>query len=403
MSIDNNEYPTLSNGPDAIHYSFVKETVEQVHDLLVLWARERLKACGLEDVEVFGRFVGDADTGAHVVIFPYRLGPDPKLMEQSQGQSLIQISRIRPDSHSQPYSNFLPGAWRDFGRALTDALGCLYRLAGMGTQRGGIKGQSHIGHPIPFEHLPKGLRDWAESLSESDSSEWTSTLKTVAPNSGVACFVPPAIWWQPGFTLAILYLFLAQDSGRGIRSPTSRQASVALPALATLASAVQRERTLYSTVDRRPLQPQLESYVEALLMSTKGQGDVHEALASTWGALNEGEELEFALEPVHDLNNQEFALLMQALQQKLQPALNLRIRLRLGAGPEIGPSVRVQPRYEVEFSEEERAARRNRSRREKKPVGFGVPEEAERRAQLESLRSHPLYGDAPMDEDDRDV
>jgi hypothetical protein len=93
------------------------------------------------------------------------------------------------------------------------------------------------------------------------------------------------------------------------------------------------------TLPPRVVQPELPSLVDALLGALPSDSAPVQRLESAWRRVAAGDEVELALEPVQDLTDQSFALLMQALQRPLQPALNLRIRVRLGDGPELDASV----------------------------------------------------------------
>lgn len=315
-------------------YAHVAQVTREVHDGLMRWSRRVLMEAGYETVEVYGQFPPKGAVSSHIVLFPYRVGPEPKMMENAQGVSLLRGS----DRHSDR-SLFVPESWLELGTAIGNSLQTVYPEARPPTGRAPTPRD-----PSPFPALggvPEPLRRWyEESKPGLDGEPWTVT------DGHFVYARPPSLWWRPGITITARYIAVANEPGRGTEERTSASPPIALSALSVLAAGVQLERTLDVPLAPLPFPPELVTFVEAMAQSRElaGPDGVNEAarLRAAVKTIQEPAMAQVALIPVHDLTNHEFALLMQALQRPLQAALNVQIRLTLAGGPIFTPTSFVQ-------------------------------------------------------------
>lgn len=335
---------------------YVAQFTNAVHVAFIHWSTRVLEQAGIEGVEVLGQFHTGTPSRPYVALFPYRVGPDPKLMETGQGFSLLdapaksrghdvpwpvptgrtapgvrseveeieaperQRSSRMPDSpREDPRASVVAPGWMELGRALSAAVPLALRL-------------DRRRLPSPDE-LPAPLRAWYLDAP----AEWRGD----GDQPGEVTARYPTLWWRPGVVLTVRYIAVAHDLGRGITGETSAAAPLALPSLSVLATAMQVQRVIRVDHPNVPPPPHLGSYVQAVAASLAAH-PLAERLTAAWEALREEVPHEVAIQPVHDLNNHEFATLMQALQQRLQAALNLQIRLTLGTGIGFSPSLAVQ-------------------------------------------------------------
>ena len=302
----------------------VNDVMSRVHEGFVAWARRFVHEAGLEDVEVYGRFPAEGSVRSYVVCFPYRLGPSPKLVDTTKGVSLLRFRRAHDDQEM-----FIPMAWGDLGKAMSECMEELYPQPDPGERRRGQRVR-----PMGLAELPKPLSEWyrareAEQTPEEDP--WVT-------RSGADTMIrAPALWWQPAFHLTTYYIVLANDGGRGTSARTSTGPPLALPSLSVIASAVHLEKALYIDVPPLPHSPLLDSLVDAMGQSLGGARQ--ENLQEIMGRLNRTDTLCVGVVPVQDLTNHEFATLMTALNRPLQPSLNIMLRLPLAAVPVLSPSV----------------------------------------------------------------
>ncbi len=294
-------------------YLHVRQVTEAVHDRLVDWARGALASAGLDTVEVHSQFAPAGATTSHVVLFPYRLGPEPKMAENAKGVSLLEPPRETGGV------SFVPPAWTELGQALAAGLRELLPETRS-------RPLTSVPHPL-LTGLAPPLVAWFEA-QPPQSDPWVATL------DGQAHARLPALWWHPGYMLTVRYVVVATDPGRGSSARTSVHAPLGVNALSVLTAAIHRERVVQVRLPAPPLPAGLAGFVEALSRSVSIGERLRGALAEVAGE----DTVEVAVMPAHDLTNQEFALLMQALQQPLQVALNLSIRLPLGAWPAFTPS-----------------------------------------------------------------
>ncbi len=311
-------------------YAHVAQVTREVHDGLMRWSRRVLMEAGYETVEVYGQFPPKGAVSSHIVLFPYRVGPEPKMMENASGVSLL-----RGADRNSERATFVPESWLELGTAIGSSLASVYPDAKPPTGRAPAARD-----PSPFPSLgamPEPLRRWYETAKPGeDGEEWTVT-------DGQFVFVrPPSLWWRPGITITARYIAVANEPGRGTEERTSASPPIALSALSVLAAGVQLERTLEVPLAPLPYPQELVTYTHAMADSRALAGPEGEAEAARLRAaikvIQAPAMAQVALIPVHDLTNHEFALLMQALQRPLQAALNIQIRLTLAGGPVFSPS-----------------------------------------------------------------
>jgi len=310
------------------HYQHTADLTHTVHDALVRWGRRLLKMADLETVEVYGQFPPEGTTASHMVLFPYWVGPLPKMVEQGR-----QMSLMNPVKHGDGKVNFVPIGWWQLGEVLSRISAEWYPNVRP------MVGDKN--HPVPMPKLadlPKPMQKWYRDTDKAtgDNEYWIAKWNKVdhAP--------PPALAWKPGIHLVVRYIAVASDPGRGTSQYSSTGAPLALPALAVLATSVHLERRVKLTAKPPPLPEHLDTFLTAMSKSIKGPDK--EKLDDLTKLLKTPEEVGIAISPVDDLSNQEFALLMQALQRPLQACLNFQVRMVLGSEPVFEPGVVTRTR-----------------------------------------------------------
>lgn len=306
-----------------------------VHEELIRWTGEIMKDSGLEAVSVHGRFPPEGTVRSHLVLFPYRVGPEPKNLENSRGASIMTTDAFPSDKVQR-----VPGPWRDLGRHLVEAVNLLYPEVGY------IDSPSRP-HVMPFprvEDLPKPLADWY--ANEDPKADEPFVLE----DDGDRYARPPSLAWKPGVSLWAHYIAVAGDAGRGVSDKTNEAAPLSLAALAVLTVGIQTSRVLKVDLPPMPFSPKLNSYLVALrdsleTMSSPGAEASHAAISSALDQLHANANYSFGIVPVHDLNMHEFSLLTQALQRPLQAVLNFRMMFQLGDTPEFAPGSVVSFRH----------------------------------------------------------
>lgn len=304
-----------------------------VHDQLIGWARDLLHDADLEIVDVYGRFPPEGTTRSHLVMFPYRVGPDPKMMDFSKPVSLFRSPRRR--EHRGPN---VPVEWSDLGGTMSKYFEQMYPQIEPYDPKHAHRGDS----PYPLvENLPEPLAAWYGGKEPQDDGEgWVLDI-------GGRRARPPSLMWRPGIHISAFYIALASDPGRGTSSRTSDTAPLALAALSVLSVGIQTQRTIKVRLPHRAVPDDFFAFVAAFAdgLEALDLGDEAAEDADRLRQLNDivgGDSLgDFMIQPVHDLNNQEFALLTQALQRPLQAILNIRLRIPVGAGPQFAPSSQV--------------------------------------------------------------
>ena len=93
----------------------------RVHDELIAWAAGLMQKSGLDVVDVWGRFPPEGATRSHLVVFPYRVGPDPKLIDYVPAVSLLAAP-----GRSEARNSEIPVEWSELGMYLSRYLEYLY-------------------------------------------------------------------------------------------------------------------------------------------------------------------------------------------------------------------------------------------------------------------------------------
>lgn len=306
-----------------------------VHDELIAWVGSLLKDAGLEAVDVWGRFPPEGTIRSHLVLFPYRVGPEPKNLENARGASIMTREQFASDRVQK-----IPTPWRDLGRNLLDAVTILYPDA------------TAIDTParpsvLPFprvDELPAPLRAWYRAQDPEDEEPF------VLVDEGEWFARPPSLRWKPGISVWAHYIAVAGDPGRGVSDRTSEAPPLSLAALSVLSVGIQLVRNLKVELPPMPFEKKLRGYVEAVRdalaeIDTVEAGQLKDQMNDTLAALQRTATYDFSVIPVHDLTMHEFALLTQALQRPLQAVLNFRLNFSFGDIPEFQPSTVVSMRY----------------------------------------------------------
>ncbi|MBT3218092.1 MAG: hypothetical protein HN348_03300 [Proteobacteria bacterium] len=304
---------------------------ESVHDGLVTWARHAMEEGGLEEMEIWGRFPPDGTIRSYLVLFPYRVGPGPLLRDNAPGTSLF----LGANAPTEVLKS-VPPAWVQFANLMYEGIELIFPSVAQYAP-----GQKVVVSPYPIlSELPGPLAAWYQKqIEDGDPEQWVV-------HSGQARARPPALAWRQGITITVHYLAVAHDPGRGASTRTSDVAPLALPALAVLTTAIQLDPNLIVMVPPRPLPSVLGTFATAFVESWEEVGGNEESIETFRAVrkvLEEPFEFDFAVHPMSDLNDQEFALLTQALQRPLQAVLNMRIRFPVGLHAEFLPSPSVYP------------------------------------------------------------
>ncbi len=314
--------------------SHTNKVTQLVHDELISWTGSLLRDAGLEAVDVWGRFPPEGTVRSHLVLFPYRVGPEPKNLENARGGTLMTREAYPSDRVGR-----IPKPWRELGMRLLDTVGILFPEAGV------IDTPSrHNVAPFPrVDELPKPLRDWymAQEPDHADSF--------VLKEDGDLYARPPALHYRPGLSVYAHYIAVAGDAGRGVSDRTSDAPPLSLAALAVLSVGIQKQRNIHVELPPMPFSPELFGYLQATrdalkLSDHEDAGPLAELIEDSLQAVNKTSTYDFAVIPIHDLSMHEFALLTQALQRPLQAVLNFRMAFQLGDEPEFKPSVVVSMR-----------------------------------------------------------
>lgn len=303
-------------------YAYISRYSEAIHDALIGWVRTLMQEAGLETMEVYGQFPPEGTVSAHLTLFPYFVGPVPKLVETGKMTSLLHIHQIGDGK-----VDFVPDAWRELGLLMVQVLD---RWFPNQRPQVGAKPRGYV-HPT-LEQLPDPIAEWYRG----QEPEGIEQIPWLVERDGQQFAPPPSLSWSPGLVMEIRYVAVASDPGRGTSQYTSEKAPLTVPALSVLATGIHMEKEFRLVQETQLIPPQLDSFVEAVSASL--EGEEVERIQRLLRTLREPEEISVPVSPVHDLNNQEFALLMQALQRPLQAALHLQVEVVLGAHPVFVPA-----------------------------------------------------------------
>lgn len=333
------------------HSTFVTSAV---HDELIRWVQDILKNAGLEAVDVWGRFPPEGTVRSHLVLFPYRVGPEPKNLENSRGGSIM-----REDAYPSDRFGRVPPAWRELGKLMLRATEVIWPEAGqLDTPR-----RPQV-LPFPLvENLPKPLQGWYEEHGHTKDGD-----PFVIEDDGDLYARPPSLGWKPGVGIWAHYIAVAGDAGRGVSDRTSDAPPLSLSALSALTVGIHMERTIKVELPAMPFDPKLNEFILAMYegldeVEHEEAGELKEQLGTVIEQLRSTASYNFSIIPMHDLSMHEFALLTQALQRPLQAVLNFRIVFTLGSLPDFRPAVVVSMRHARNGGSDRDQARRERRRR----------------------------------------
>ena len=117
-------------------YKHIGAVTSEIHDSMMRWCRRLLIDAGLDTVEVYGQFPPEGSQGSSVTLFLYQVVPDPKMIENSPGASLL-----GPKDRSNDRVSFVPKTWIEIGRALQAGLREVFPdMVGPGGGRGAPRG-----------------------------------------------------------------------------------------------------------------------------------------------------------------------------------------------------------------------------------------------------------------------
>ena len=308
-------------------YKHTSSVTGAVHDEVIRWTRDILQDAGLDVIDVWGRFPPEGTTRSHLVLFPYRVGPEAKMVDNAPGYNLI------VPSGGDERTTIVPVEWMRLGSLIAEQLPEVFPNVQPYDPR-----RPPVQSPFPrLEEVPSPLRDWYESRGQE--SPWF-----IRGNGDDYHIRPPSMFWKKGIEIVAYYMAVAGDPGRGTSQRTSDTAPLSLSALSVLSVGVQRERTLSVEVPPRPIPDHFIDWTMAycdILEKHHELGEVADEIRDLAETVQQGSRGAFVLAPVHDLNNQEFALLTQALQRPLEAILNIRLRMMVGDWLDFQPGTSV--------------------------------------------------------------
>ncbi len=307
-------------------YKHTSAVTGAVHDEFIRWTRDILQEAGLDVVDVWGRFPPEGTTRSHLVLFPYRVGPEAKMIDNAPGYNLI------VPSTTEERTTVVPLEWKQLGSLIAEQLPEVFPNVQPYDPR-----RPPIQSPFPpLDEVPEPLKAWYEARGEE--SPWFIT------GQDQLHVRPPSMFWKKGIEVVAYYMAVAGDPGRGTSQRTSDTAPLSLSALSVLSVGVQRERTLTVEVPPRPIPDHFISWTMAyceVLEKYHERGEIADEIRELAETVQQGSRGAFVLAPVHDLNNQEFALLTQALQRPLEAILNIRLRMMVGDWLDFQPGTTV--------------------------------------------------------------
>ena len=356
---------------ETIGYTTIAKLGLDLHRVLARWAEERLRLAGLEHIRVLGHFQPQGSSEPSLVIFPYRITPFPHLVENTPGVNLTGnwLTTARPGDPSQQRrlqgrsasaSQLLPHTWRAVGKAVGRRLRWLVEGIGANQLGAGRNMRGHRGPmmaQITLDSLPPRLRDWYKAAHEGQREVWESVAMLVTPDpdpyepwlydvNGVEYARLPYLTWMPGFDMTFFYLLVGQGEARRDADWNPVDPPLSMPALTVISAGIQLERQLNLHANPWLISPYLIELIEILDEEVRPPDSLDEepmdhdepgALTELVHEASKPPPCKVALRPVHDLSNQEFSLLMQALQRPLEPAVNVSLGLKMGGGPRLTP------------------------------------------------------------------
>lgn len=290
----------------------VRVSTAAVHNGLLSWVRRLLRESGQETLQVHSQFLPKGSTIPFVAVFPYRMGPEPGLVNTARPTSLLGGP---PDR--RPGSTGIPEPWGQVGRFLTDALALLWpKVPRPGSDKPVLASASSI------TTLTPALAAWYRA-----HPDW------MAPGPLQTARIP-TLWWAPGITTAVHYLI----GGNAAAAGTSEEGDATpalLGALAAVIAGVHHQQGFDVRVPAPASAPPLAEFCRAIAsdldwLAPPAAPDLATALRDAALALEEGVVLRVSVSPTQDLNNAELFSLMQALERTFQSSTFLKVDLRIG-------------------------------------------------------------------------
>lgn len=294
-------------------YDTARGTSTAIHDGLLGWARERMRRAGFTGLECLGAFPAGARTDPQLVLFPYRVGPDPKLTD------LNPTPMILGGEGEQGRSSGAPSAWVDVASHLSRGL----QELGVGVIRRPVPGAPPAMVRSGLQDLPPSIRAWYQQWGADWLQEGHARM--------------PRLHWVGGIVLTIRYLAVAV--GQLPDHDPTRSAPLGIPTLTVLATAIYRERVFEAEMEAPDPPESLPHFVEALstALEEKGKEELAKELRASLAATRSHYVQQVAIQPISDIGNQELAQMLQSLQQPLQAALTFQLRFSVGGELLFGP------------------------------------------------------------------
>ncbi|MCA9566786.1 MAG: hypothetical protein KC656_03050 [Myxococcales bacterium] len=275
-------------------YKHTAEVTERVRGAMITWVEGLLAAAELT-LPVTGALPSDRDHGA-LVLLPYQM-----IMESQAGVPQVPLMPVSGDGRRDA----IPGPWRALARGMTDVL-----VEQFPQRTKGAPGLGPLDPCPPLDGLPAPIAAWYRANPAFQAEGGRGRL--------------PQISWRQPFSLVIRYAAMVVD-------PDPASDLLRLQALAVLAAGIRQERFFQTQVPPVPQTPDLAGLVDA--MAEAAPGEAGETMRAAAVASRSENTLAVGLFPHHDLTDNDLALVMQALQVPMQPALVFGARLSLGAGP----------------------------------------------------------------------
>lgn len=298
-------------------YAYISQVMSNVHESIEGWARDILRASGLETTEVYGQFPPEGSVASHLVVFPYRMSPSDTQLSSPYTEISLMGARS-----SAPIAG-MPPIWAQLGALFTRCILDHFPKVTKGP---------HVGkpHPAPpVNLLPKPLADWYKKQGDSgEANSWVSTF------DGEQYARLPSLVWIPGASLKLNYLVIV---GEGARGTAERDAPIAIQAMSVLTAGMQLQRSIDIRIPPPPFDRSIIGYAEAV-GKVLNDGSM-ESLLQQLEDFEEDVYLPITLLPGNSLSNSDFTGLMQALQRPLQPTLHMAVSLNVGGGPTFAPGI----------------------------------------------------------------
>ena len=271
----------------------VAKVTREVSTALEEWVRSLLEEA---DLSLPVR-VDLPETGESLVLLPYQL-----VLESQAGVPLVPLMPTSGEARREA----IPAPWREIARGMTQI------LVEQFPQRS--RNQPGLG-PLdpcpPLAEIPAPLQDWYRAHPDWQVENGRGRL--------------PQISWRQPFSLVIRYTALVSGC------PSLRR----LQALSVVAAGIRQDRYFQAMVPATPQDAPLGSLVDAFALSAPEP--LRADLEAAADASRADHPLAVGVFAHHDLTDNDLALVMQALQLPMQPAVVFGARLSLGAGATLLP------------------------------------------------------------------